>query len=426
MTAKTSTTGRRREPLGHVFWTLWAGRALSALGGYVQFLALPLWIQQTTGSALAGLAAFAVFSLPKLVVSPFAGVVADRFDRRCTVVVTDLLAAAVAAAMALAVPGRHIGPLLVLLTLLQVLAAVRVPALTSVLPDAFPPGRLLAANSLLDAATGAAMVLGPVAGTALLAASGIQTVLLVNAATFVVAAACMLPVRPAAPAADVPAHPLKAIAQGVRALVADPVLRCAVLSEGAVYLFFGAASELLALELARRHGAQASGMFGMGGGIGWIAVTLLLGRLRRSISPAALLLTGAAATLPVAVIASVLTVRPTGDAGVALAGFLISAHCFVYGLGPVLLCQQRPADSMRGRVLATRRTWNTFWQLTAFGVGAALTQHGNTTSVLVFGGFAATAAAVPAAVLARRHERGTAPRPTSATPAPVTTAGSAA
>ncbi|WP_329566402.1 MFS transporter [Kitasatospora sp. NBC_01266] len=394
----------QRQGLGTVFWTLWGGRGLSALGGYMQFLALPLWIQGTTGSALAGIVAFVIFTLPKLVISPFAGVIADRFERRKVVVVTDLASALVVAGMTAAVPGRHIVVLYALLGLLQVLAAVRVPALASVVPDAIPAGRLLTANALLDATTGASMVVGPLLGTALLASAGIQWVLVANAATFVVAALCMAPIPACPPSALVPAYPLQAIRQGVSALLSDPVLRFAVLSEGTIYLLFGAVTELLALDLARRGGAHSAGMFGMGGGIGWIAVTLVLSRLRRTVSSTALLLAGAASALPVAGLVVLLTGHPAVALCAALAGLLVSVHSFVYGLGPVLLCQQRPADGVRGRVLATRRTWNALWQLVAFAVGAGLSERWSSSTVILLGGLAATAAAVPTALLAYRAE----------------------
>src|SRR4051794_39815232 len=77
-------------------------RGISFCGSTSAYVALVSLVYQRTGSpAWVSAAALASFAVPALV-SPLAGAVGDRYDRRTTMVASDLLAAACFVAMALA------------------------------------------------------------------------------------------------------------------------------------------------------------------------------------------------------------------------------------------------------------------------------------------------------------------------------------
>src|SRR5262245_64342232 len=76
------------------FARLWAGGAISMLGDWLLFIGLPFAIYHMTGSALATGAMFIAQSLPTLLFGALGGVFADRWDRRRTMIVADLLRAA--------------------------------------------------------------------------------------------------------------------------------------------------------------------------------------------------------------------------------------------------------------------------------------------------------------------------------------------
>src|SRR5215207_1282790 len=75
------------------FALLWAGGLLSSLGDYALFIALPFYIYQLTGSALATGAMFVARALPSLLLGSVAGVFADRWDRKRAMILADLLRA---------------------------------------------------------------------------------------------------------------------------------------------------------------------------------------------------------------------------------------------------------------------------------------------------------------------------------------------
>ncbi len=76
------------------FTLLWLGQLVSMTGDWVIFIALPLYVYEQTGSALATGAMFISHTLPKLVVGSLAGAFVDRWDRKRTMIVADFVRAA--------------------------------------------------------------------------------------------------------------------------------------------------------------------------------------------------------------------------------------------------------------------------------------------------------------------------------------------
>lgn len=75
------------------FALLWIGQAVSTVGNWLLFVALPFYVYSLTGSPLATGATFAASALPPLLLGSVAGVFVDRWDRQRTMVVADLLRA---------------------------------------------------------------------------------------------------------------------------------------------------------------------------------------------------------------------------------------------------------------------------------------------------------------------------------------------
>ena len=77
------------------FALLWLGSLISFVGDWVLFIALPVYIYDLTGSALATGGMFIAQTAPRLLFGSIAGVFVDRWDRRRTMIVANLLSAAV-------------------------------------------------------------------------------------------------------------------------------------------------------------------------------------------------------------------------------------------------------------------------------------------------------------------------------------------
>lgn len=84
------TTLRNRD-----FCLLWFAGLISIMGDWVLYAALPLYAYQQTDSALASGAVFAAMTLPGILIGSVAGVFVDRFDRKRTMIYTNVFQALV-------------------------------------------------------------------------------------------------------------------------------------------------------------------------------------------------------------------------------------------------------------------------------------------------------------------------------------------
>ncbi len=187
------------------FRRLWTALSLSSLGDWLGLLALTALAPRLAddGYAAANLAVAGVFILrlaPAILVGPIAGVVADRLDRRATMVVCDV------ARFALFLSIPLVGSLwwlFVATFLIEVASLLWIPAKEATVPNLVPRERLEAANQLsLFTTYGSAPVAAAVfAGLALLsgildnpvpAIDEVDLALYVNAATFLVSGLTIL------------------------------------------------------------------------------------------------------------------------------------------------------------------------------------------------------------------------------------------
>ena len=144
------------------FRRLWAVLGLSSLGDWLGLLATSTFAaQQVSGSAAKGAAfgwVIAVRLLPALILGPLAGVVADRFDRRYTMVVCDLIrfvlfASIPAAALLINDPTLVVGWAAIATFIIESTPMIWAPAKEASVPNLLPRDRLETANQLTLATT---------------------------------------------------------------------------------------------------------------------------------------------------------------------------------------------------------------------------------------------------------------------------------
>lgn len=75
------------------FYILWSTQGLSQLGSAMTGFALTLWLYEKTGSALSTAALTICTYAPYVVMSIFAGAISDKYDKKKTMLVCDVLAA---------------------------------------------------------------------------------------------------------------------------------------------------------------------------------------------------------------------------------------------------------------------------------------------------------------------------------------------
>jgi MFS family permease len=353
------TAGRITGGLGPGFVRLWAAAAVSNLCDGVVWIALPLLAVSLTDSPALVAGVATAERLPWLVFALVAGAMADRFDRRRTMLLVHLGRVGLIGFLALAVAGGFVSiPLIYLVAFgLGVLETLFDTAAQSIVPNVVPRERLESANSrLLAAEFTLNQFVGPPLG-GLLAAFGLTLAFGTAAAGFIGAALLLAGIagsfRPERLAA--PQRFDQEIREGVVFLARHSLLRVLAVVLGLLNLAQGGVWALLVLYVVA-PGPVGLNEVGFGllltaNAVGSIAGTVFAGTIERWLGKPNLLLvclltlSGASATLA-------LTTNPI-VIGVVLAigGVFIGAFNVAYQS----LRQRVVPDRLLGRVVATFR-----------------------------------------------------------------------
>ncbi len=134
------------------FILLWQGQLVSILGEVVYGLVLGFWVLETTGSTALMGGLMAASTLPRIIVSPFAGVVVDRTDRRRLLIAMDVIRGLAVGFVGISAIYGFIQIWIVFVAgvVLGVCGAFFNPAATSVIPDIAGKSRIMQANSIFS------------------------------------------------------------------------------------------------------------------------------------------------------------------------------------------------------------------------------------------------------------------------------------
>ncbi|PZG10772.1 MFS transporter [Micromonospora craterilacus] len=197
MTARTAETDsspalwRDRD-----FAVFWSAQTLSVVGDGFASVAVPLLVLQVTGSvALMGLLT-AVAGVAAVATAVFAGVLADRADRRRLLIGCDLARAVLFAAVPVAwLWGPQLWLLYVVLPASAAVGMVFRVAYVAAVPGLVDVRRITEANGKLSASYAIAGIGGPLLAGVVAASFGYATAVAVNAASFTVSALALCAVR---------------------------------------------------------------------------------------------------------------------------------------------------------------------------------------------------------------------------------------
>jgi MFS family permease len=344
------------------FRRLWLGNIVSHLGDWFNTIALYSLIVELTGSPLALGAVFIAKMLPWAIVSPLAGLIADRLNRRRLMIASDLLRAVVVLGfLVVDEPGEV--PLLFALTALQVvMGSVFLPAHNASIPNVTTPRELLTANALMSATWSTMLAVGAALGGLAAEAFGYRVVFLIDSASYVVSAwfiyRTAIPQRTDAPArGPLVATAVREVLDGWRHLRTHPSIQRIALVKSTWAVFGGGLVYMLALLGDRvAPGAVAAGIGvlfmarGIGTGIGPIVARNVFKDRRQWVAMMggcivfsglcyeAIGFVGWSPALVVVIIILVMLAHSTSGANWVLA---------------TVLLQERTEDRFRGRVFAT-------------------------------------------------------------------------
>jgi predicted MFS family arabinose efflux permease len=186
----TVSTTSTRPPFADVlrqprFLVLWLSEAVSLVGDRILMVALVVLVYERTGSAAAVGLLSMIKALPALLLGTVAGVFVDRWSRKWTMVVSNLLQGLLVLLLPLTdavwiVFAAYLG--------MSIISQFFVPARSATIPDLVPEHALLAANSLFAMVFVGAIALGPAIGGWITERYGLAAAFYVDTLTFLVPA----------------------------------------------------------------------------------------------------------------------------------------------------------------------------------------------------------------------------------------------
>jgi DHA3 family macrolide efflux protein-like MFS transporter len=287
------------------------------------------------------------WAAPPAALGPPLGVLVDRLGARRALIVAYFLGTGAALGLAAADSLPVLGVFAVLAGCARALAG---PASGALPPQIVAPDALLEANSLLGGASEFGQVLGPLVASAALALSGFRMAFLVDAATFAIGVAALIPLPAQRPASG-PREPwLRELAEGLHIVARQKSLRLMLLIGAAVSLASGGflvVEPLYARHVLHRPASQFA-LFEAAVGVGAILTGLVIPRLRRILKrPWTLGLSTSAYGL-----AASLFVGTTWVAVAYTGAFLWGVSGMVFGVVGLTAMQRVTATEAHGRVLS--------------------------------------------------------------------------
>ncbi|GAA2558228.1 hypothetical protein GCM10010435_31510 [Winogradskya consettensis] len=385
------------------FRLLWVARFVSLLGTWLLVVGVPAQVFELTGSVAATGFTVAVQFLPPVVLGPFAGVLADRWDRRRLMIGADLLRGVAVVLLLLAQEPGDVWLVYVALLVESVGTVVFRPAAQAHTPAVVGTGTALSsANSLNAVSDGIVRLVGAPAGGVLFAWAGFELLVWLDAGTYVVSAvAVLMTARLVAPATR---RARGGIREGLRFLLAEPTARALLL---VTTVFLGANAVLSALlvpyGMTVLGGSAATGLVMSALGVGFLLGAPLIRVLVERVAPGWLL--GGALGVTGCGFVLFFSGGATGLVVVVVAAVLIGvAGSTALGVTQTTLQRVTP-DEVLGRTSAAMFTGEaaaTFaGALAGPGLAAALSVS---TAAYIAGGATAAAGVLAVVLIPRRPE----------------------
>jgi len=192
------------------FVLLWIAQVLSQLGGNMLLAALMAVVVEETGSNTLNAVLILTFLVPAVVFSAIAGVLVERSDARQIMLVSN--AARAGLTLLFLVVGANVAVILVVNLLISTVTAFFAPAELTSIPRLVERRHLLGANSVFVVTINGAFAVGfGFLGPLLLTAFGVETVYVVVAVMFGLAALAILPLPAVPPEKEAPIRGVEAV-----------------------------------------------------------------------------------------------------------------------------------------------------------------------------------------------------------------------
>ncbi|MBD8497417.1 MFS transporter [Paenibacillus arenosi] len=258
-------------------------QTITLFGSSLVQYAIVWYITLTTSSGTMMTIATVCGFVPQIIISLFAGVWVDRYNRKKMIIVSDgMIAAATLILAILFLAGyKNVWLLFIVLLIRSAGTGIQTPAIHALIPQLVPKEQLMKVNGMYSTITSLMMVLSPAASGAILSIGPIESILLIDVITAGVGICILLTLR--LPAYLLPKNQsksnLQGIAEGFAYLRAHAFIKRLLMLLVAIMILASPAAFLTPLMVSRSFGAEmwrltASEMtFGIGAVMGGALIT---------------------------------------------------------------------------------------------------------------------------------------------------------
>lgn len=181
----------------NVFNALWFGQMISIIGSGLTGFALRVWAYEQTESVTQFALITFFYGLPGVLISPFAGVLVDRWDRRKTMILSDMGAAAGTLGILLLVNADMLQTwhIYIAVAIISLFGAIQEPASQATVVLLVPKEKLGRANGMMQIGPAASRIVAPFLAGLLLVTIGLKGIAQIDLATFMFAVLILFGIR---------------------------------------------------------------------------------------------------------------------------------------------------------------------------------------------------------------------------------------
>ena len=179
------------------FFTIWVGQLISMLGSGLTNFALAVWIYDRTKQATPFAITVLLGTIPRVLLLPVAGSIADRFNRRFIMIAADTLNALLTLIifLLLGAGNLQIWHIYIIAMLESVFSAFQEPAFSASISTIVPKEKLGSANGMIQMREALSTVITPILAGILFVAIGFNGIIMIDFVTFFFAVGALLLVR---------------------------------------------------------------------------------------------------------------------------------------------------------------------------------------------------------------------------------------
>jgi DHA3 family macrolide efflux protein-like MFS transporter len=237
------------------------GQTITTFGSLLVQYALLWHLTLTTKSGVV-LALAAVFGfLPQAIVSIFAGVWADRVNRKVMIILSDstIALATLVLAFFMLFGVNDLWLVFLVMAVRSVGAGIQMPAISALIPQIVPTDKLMRVNGINSSVQSSLLIIGPVAAAGIYSTVSLAAILFVDVVTAVIGltllATIAVPTLSRAAGNDKPSY-FTDLKEGLNYIFSHDLVRWVMVIYSIVFLLVVAPSNLSPLMLVRTFGGD--------------------------------------------------------------------------------------------------------------------------------------------------------------------------